>query len=274
MIRQSRGTQAFIYTAVSALTLIFVAPLLWIAASAFKTRLEIFTIPPVWFPSQFNLSNFQAVLEENIPFLVNSTIVTLVATAGVMAIAIPAAFALTFFTYRRKRDIEMWVLSTRMMPPVAAAIPLFLVGRAFNLIDTKTGLILLYVGFNLPFAIWLLTSFFRDLPTEVIEAALVDGASWRKVMTKVALPMSTSGIATVAIFTGLFSWNELLLPLFFTNRGAKTFSVVLTEFQGQTNIVWEQMSAAVVVQIIPVVVLTLLVQRYIVSGLTLGAVKE
>ncbi|MGH3665523.1 MAG: carbohydrate ABC transporter permease [Egibacteraceae bacterium] len=274
MINRTRGADTFLYAVAGIVTLFFVTPLLWVFSSAFKTRLEIFTIPPVWFPSGLYLANFQAVLDRNVPFLLNSMIVTLAATAGVMLIAIPAAFALSFFGYKRKKDLEIWVLSTRMMPPIAAAVPLFLVGQVLGLVDTRIGLILLYVGFNLPFAIWLLTSFFRDLPGSVLEAAIVDGASWGQVLRKIVLPLSSSGISTVAIFTAIFSWNELLLPLFFTNRQAKTFSVVLTEFQGQTNTVWEQMSAAVVIQVIPVVVLTLLAQRYIVSGLTLGAVKE
>lgn len=160
------------------------------------------------------------------------------------------------------------------MPPIAAAVPLFIAGQYFGLLDTLTGLTFVYIGFLLPFAIWLLTSFFRDMPGEVLEAARVDGASWWQLLRHVAVPISASGIATVMVFTGLFSWNELLLPLFLTNRKAKTFTVVLTEFQGQTNTVWEQMSAAVVIQVLPIALAVFLVQRYIVSGLTLGAVKE
>jgi ABC-type glycerol-3-phosphate transport system permease component len=228
----------------------------------------------VWIPSSLNLRNFAAVVEDNIPFLVNSIVVTLFSTAGVLLIAIPASFALSIFDIKRKDDISLWVLSTRMMPPIAAAVPLFLLGQSLNLIDTRVGLTILYIGFLLPFAIWMLASFFVDVPSEILEAALVDGASWWQVLTRVMIPVSASGLATVTIFTALFSWNELLLPLFFTNRQAKTFSVVLTEFQGQTNTVWEQMSAAVVIQIIPIILITFLVQRYIVSGLTMGAVKE
>lgn len=274
MIGRSRAADAFLYGAVLMVTLLFVAPLVWTFSSAFKTRLEIFTIPPVWFPTSLDLANFQRVLDKSLPFLLNSLVVTLVSTAGVLAIAIPASFALTYFSYRRKRDIELWVLSTRMMPPIAAAVPLFLLGRSLGLIDTRLGLVILYVGFLLPFAIWVLTSFFRELPRSVVEAALVDGASWGQVLTKVVVPLSSSGISTVGIFTALFAWNEMLLPLFFTNRQAKTFTVELTTFQGQVNIIWEQMTAAVTLQVIPVLILVFLMQRHIVSGLTLGAVKE
>lgn len=273
-MKRSRAEEAFLYVAVVLMTLFFIAPLLWIFMSAFKTRLEIFTLPPVIIPSRLNLDNFERVLSTNLPYLMNSTVVTVVSTTAVMLIAIPASFALAVFDYRRKRDLEIWVLSTRMMPPIAAAIPLFILGQRLGLLDTRIGLIMVYVGFLTPFAIWLLSSFFRDLPGPILEAALVDGASWWQVLRRVVLPISTSGVATVTIFTGLFAWNELLLPLFLTSRRAKTFTVVLTEYQGQTNIVWEQMSAAVAIQLVPVVVLVFLVQRYIISGLTLGAVKE
>ncbi|MEL6307780.1 MAG: carbohydrate ABC transporter permease, partial [Chloroflexota bacterium] len=169
--------------------------------------------PPVWFPSSLNLSNFQAVLEDNIPFLWNSIIITVLSTIGVLLIAIPASFALAVFNFKRSNDIELWILSTRMMPPIAAAVPLFLLADAVNLVDTHFGMIVIYVGFNLPFAIWLATSFFRNLPKEIFEAAIVDGATWPQVLWRIALPISRGGIATVTIFTALFAWNELLMAL-------------------------------------------------------------
>jgi ABC-type glycerol-3-phosphate transport system permease component len=266
--------KAIAFAIVTLLTVINIMPLVWVALSSFKTRLEIFTLPPQWIPSTLNWGNYEAVLDKNLPFLINSFVVTAFTTVGVLVIAIPAAFALTVFTMKRKRDIELWIISTRMMPPIAAAVPLFLLADTLDMIDTHAGLIILYVGFNLPFAIWLATSFFRNLPKDLFEAAIVDGATWSQVLTKIAIPVSSGGIATVTIFTALFAWNELLLALYFTNREAKTFTVVLTEFQGQTNTVWEQMSAAAVIQIIPIIVLTFFVQRYIVSGLTMGAVKS
>lgn len=273
-MRRSRAEDTFLYIVVVAMTLFFIAPLLWVFLSAFKTRLEIFTLPPVLIPGSLNLDNFERVLSTNMPFLLNSVIVTFSSTVVVMAIAIPASFALAVFDYRRKRDIEIWVLSTRMMPPIAAAVALFILGQYVGLLDTRLFLTLVYIGFLLPFAIWLLTSFFRELPAPILEAAIVDGASWWQVLRQIAVPITSGGIATVTIFTALFAWNELLIPLFLTSRQAKTFTVVLTEFQGQTNTVWEQMSAAVAIQVIPVVIMVFLVQRYIVSGLTLGAVKE
>ncbi|MBC8100210.1 MAG: carbohydrate ABC transporter permease [Armatimonadetes bacterium] len=273
-MKTAKWLQALIYAGIAFVTFLNITPLLWVILSSFKTRLEIFTLPPKWIPTSLNFGNFEAVLDKNLPYLLNSVIITSVTTVGVLLIAVPAAFALTVFTIKRKRDIELWIISTRMMPPIAAAVPLFLLADATQLVDTHVGLIILYIGFNLPFAIWLATSFFRSLPKDLFEAAIVDGATWLQVLMRIVVPISAGSIATVTIFTALFSWNELLLALYFTNREAKTFTVVLTEFQGQTNTVWEQMSAAAVIQIIPIIILTFFVQRYIVSGLTMGAVKS
>jgi ABC-type glycerol-3-phosphate transport system permease component len=251
-----------------------IAPLIWVFLSGFKTRLQIFTIPPVWFPSSLYLKNFQAILDNRLPNLMNSIVVTLATTAGVLVIAVPAAFALAVFTFKHKQDLELWILSTRMMPPIAAAIPLYLLIKQVNLYDTRWGLTLVYIGFNLPFAIWMGTAFLRQIPKEIMEAALVDGCSWGRVLVQIMVPLSAGGMSTVAVFTALFSWNELLMAIFLTSSNAKTFTVVLTEFQGQTNTVWELMAAGAAIQVVPIIILTFLVQRYIVSGLTMGAVKQ
>jgi len=273
MYISKRLKKLVLYLLAIVLTLINIAPLIWTFLSGFKTRLEIFTIPPVWIPSTLNLGNYEAIFDRRLPNLENSIAITLGSTAGVLLIAIPAAFALAVFSWKHKQGLELWILSTRMMPPIAAAIPLYLGIKEVGLYDTRWGMIIIYIGFNLPFAIWMSTTFLRQVPREIYEAALVDGCSWPQVLVRVAVPLSAGGISTVAIFTALFCWNELLLAIFLTSSNAKTFTVVLTEFVGQTNIVWELMAAGAVIQIVPIVILTFLTQRYIVTGLTLGAVK-
>jgi ABC-type glycerol-3-phosphate transport system permease component len=257
-----------------ALTVLNITPLIWTFLTGFKTRLEIFTIPPVWIPATLNWKNYEAIFDKRLPNLENSIVITLGSTVGVLFIAVPAAFALAVFTFKRKKDLELWILSTRMMPPIAAAIPLYLGIKEIGLYDTRIGMILIYIGFNLPFAIWMSTTFLRQVPKEIFEAALVDGCSWPQVLARIAVPLSIGGLSTVAIFTALFCWNELLLAIFLTSSHSKTFTVVLTEFVGQTNIVWELMAAGAVIQIVPIVILTFLTQRYIVVGLTMGAVKQ
>lgn len=271
---RKRLKKLFLVLVAIVLTLINISPLIWTFLSGFKTRLEIFTIPPVWIPSSLNWGNYEAIFDKRLPNLENSIVVTLGSTAGVLLIALPAAFALTVFTFKRKKDLELWILSTRMMPPIAAAIPLYMGIKEIGLYDTRVGLMLVYIGFNLPFAIWMASTFLRQVPKEIFEAALVDGCSWPQVLVRIAVPLSIGGLSTVAIFTALFCWNELLMAIFLTSSHSKTFTVVLTEFVGQTNIVWELMAAGAVIQIVPIVILTFLTQRYIVAGLTMGAVKQ
>jgi ABC-type glycerol-3-phosphate transport system permease component len=272
-MRNKGPRKAFLFVLAAILTLLNIAPLLWVALSSFKTRLEIFSSPPSLFPEKWQVQNYIDLFNVNLPYLLNSIIVTLVSTLGVLLLSVPAAFGLAAFTFPNKRDLEMWFLSGRMMPPVAAAIPFYLTLRQVGLIDTHMGLILLYVGIGIPLAVWLITSFMRSIHPAIYEAARIDGCKWRDIFLRITIPLSSGGIATATIFIAIFAWNELLLPLFLTNRFAKTFPVVLTSFQGQTEIAWELMCAGATIQVLPVIILTFFVQKYIVSGLTLGSVK-
>jgi ABC-type glycerol-3-phosphate transport system permease component len=272
-MRKSGVKKLFLFSLATIITILNIAPLIWVALSSFKTRVEIFATPPAWIPKQWHFQNYIDLFQSNVPYLVNSLVVTAISTIGVLILSVPACFALTTFTFRGKHDLEMWFLSGRMMPPVAAAIPLYLTLRQFGLIDTHLGLILLYVGVGIPLAVWLISSFMRSIPSEIVEAARIDGCKWSQIFFRITVPLARGGIATATIFISIFAWNELLLPLFLTNRTAKTFPVVLTAFQGQTEIAWELMCAGATIQVLPIVILTFLVQKYIVAGMTLGSVK-
>lgn len=253
---------------------VFTAPLIWMFLASFKPISEIFSIPPVWVPDFGNLANYAKLLTENWPFLLNSVIVTLSATALCMALSLPAAYALTQFKFRGRDFFADWVLSTRMMPPIAAAVPLYMAVNSVGMVDTIWALIIIYAGFNIPFAVWVAMSFFRKVPKEVIEAAELEGCTSVQTFLKVALPLSKSGIATVSTFVFIFAWNELLLALFLTTRAAKTFPVVISSFVTTSMTFWEMIAAASVIQAVPTVIFTLMMQRHIVSGLTMGAVKN
>ncbi|WP_306257389.1 carbohydrate ABC transporter permease [Pararhizobium sp. IMCC21322] len=261
-------------TAAFVITFVFMAPIVWMILAAFKTINDIYAIPPVWIPDFSYLDNFKLLLSENWKFLMNSTIVTLFATLLCLAFALPAAFALVYFKFQKQNFIADWILSTRMMPPIAAAVPLYMVFNGVGMLDTLPALILVYAGFNLPFAVWVAMSFFRNIPKEIIEAARVEGCSWVQTFRIIALPLAKSGIATVATFVFIFAWNELLLSLFLTTREAKTFPVVISSFSTVTKTYWELISAATIIQILPPVIFTILMQKHIVSGLTMGAVKN
>ncbi len=269
-----RRNQYVALFAAAFIVLFFTLPILWMVMASFKTINDIYAIPPVWLPDFSYLENYVLLLTENWQFLRNSIIVTLGATVLCMCFALPAAFALVNFGFRGRHLLADWILSTRMMPPIAAAVPLFIVFNTVGMLDTLPTLIIVYAGFNLPFAIWVAMSFFRNIPKEIIEAARVEGCSWFQTFWIVALPLARSGIATVATFVFIFAWNELLLALFLTTREAKTFPVVISAFSTVTKTYWELISAATVIQILPPVIFTLLMQRHIVSGLTMGAVKH
>jgi ABC-type glycerol-3-phosphate transport system permease component len=199
-MRNNKLRKGLLFTIAAILTLLNIAPLLWVALSSFKTRLEIFSSPRSLFPEKWQVQNYIDLFNVNLPYLLNSIIVTLVSTVGVLLLSVPAAFGLTAFTFPKKRDLEMWFLSGRMMPPVAAAIPFYLTLRQVGLIDTHSGLILLYVGVGIPLAVWLITSFMRSIHPAIYEAARIDGCQWRDIFLRITIPLSSGGIATTTIF--------------------------------------------------------------------------
>jgi ABC-type glycerol-3-phosphate transport system permease component len=261
-----------------ALVLLFVsvsvAPLLWLTLGAFKSTAELIAIPPVWVPNFANLQNFYDVITQFWPFIVNSLIATVGATILALVLAVPTAFALVNHRFRGREALADWILSTRMMPPIAAAVPLFVIFKGVGLLDSLLGLIIAYAGFNLPFAVWMTMSFIRRVPKELIEAARLEGCTWWQVLKDVVLPLSKSGLAAVATFVFIFAWNEFMLALFLTTREAKTFPVVISSFVGTGRVYWEYIAAASVIQCLPPVLFTFFMQKHIVSGVTMGAVKD
>lgn len=271
---RGRAREAGLLAAALGFVAFSTAPLLWMALGAFKTTADLIAIPPVWVPDFRSVDNFARLLGENTPFLMNSIVVTLGATALAMAFSVPTAFGLVNFKLRGANALADWILSTRMMPPIAAAVPLFVVFRTLGLLDNVLALVIAYAGFNIPFAVWVSMAFLRRVPREVLEAGRMDGCSWFDLLARIALPLSVSGLVTVATFVFIFSWNEFLLALFLTTREARTFPVVVSSFIGTGKVYWDLIAAASVIQMIPPVAFTLVMQRHIVSGLTMGAVKD
>jgi len=274
MNRTFRARDLAPLTLVLLFVLVSVGPLLWMFLGAFKPTAQIIAIPPVWIPDFTYLENFRDVLTEFWPFILNSLIATLGATALALLLAVPTAFGLVTFRFAGREAIADWILSTRMMPPIAAAVPLFVIFRGAGLLDTLPALIIAYAGFNLPFAVWMSMSFIRRVPKELIEAARLEGCSWLRVLWEVVLPLSRSGLAAVATFVFIFAWNEFMLALFLTTREAKTFPVVISSFIGTGRVYWEYITAASVIQCLPPVLFTFFMQKHIVSGITMGAVKD
>lgn len=268
--------RASIYLLALIFVMISIFPIVWLFLTSFKTRVEIFSIPPIWFPS-IKAENYVQEFSGNnsrFPFLFNSIKVGLISTFFTLVIGTLAAYGIARFPVPAKKNIEFWILSVRMMPPVAVIVPLYLIMRSFRFLDKIAGLIIVHTAFNLPFVIWILAGFLRSIPKDVEEAALIDGCTWLQSLLRISLPLAAPGLATTSIFSFMFSWNELLAALVLTGRNAKTLPVAISEYWSNTQIRWEAMAATSMVHVVPIIIVTFLIQRYIVRGLTLGAVKE
>lgn len=249
-------------------------PLVWMLSASLKTEILIYAHPPRWVFAPV-LASYHRVLY-NIPFasyFLNSLLIAAGTTAGGVALGSLAAYGFSRFPFRGSGVVRFLVLVTRMVPRVALVVPYFLVMIRLGLLDTRTGLVLAYVSFALPFAIWLLIGFFDDVPREIEEAALVDGCSQLRTFLVVTLPLAAPGLAVTSIFTFLLSWNEFLFALILSGVHSKTLPVVIAGFSTDVGPLYNDMSAAATLVMIPTVILTLLLQRHVVRGLTLGAVK-
>lgn len=255
------------------LALISIVPILWIVVASFKTFIQTQTPSMVW-PDFTYLDNYKIQFNgssSGIAPLMRSLIVATATMIVTMVLAIPAAYSLARYRIARKRDIQFWIISSRMMPTVAIVIPLAVLLQKAQLFDTLPGLIIVYSAGNLSFAVWLLSIFFHTVPETIEQAARIDGLSRLGVLWHITLPLARSSLFVIALFTWIFPWNELLYALVLTSGNAQTLPVYLSKFATNTTITWQGMAAVATIQIIPAVIITFLAQRYIVSGLSMGA---
>jgi multiple sugar transport system permease protein len=254
---------------------VFMFPIVMIFLTSIKERADALAVPPVWV-FRPTLGNYRDVFElyPFAAYLRNSVVVATLSTALALLVGVPAAYALARFRFRGDNHLRFWILSIRMTPAIAAIIPLFILLRRFGLTNSIVGLVLIYLTSSLPFIVWMLTRFFEDIPRELEEASLVEGSSWFGAMMRIAIPLARPGIAATAIFTFIFSWNEFLFALILTSTDrAQTMPVAVTLFIRETGIEWGYMTAVAVIMMIPIAILTLLAQRHLVHGLTMGALK-
>jgi sorbitol/mannitol transport system permease protein len=249
-------------------------PILWTVLTAFKSEAKAAAIPPV-FLFNVTLDNFRAVFNANyLSYFQNTVWLAGGSTLLALLIGLPAAYSLAFYSSPKYTPkVLSWVLSTKMLPLVGALIPLIVIYKRVGLFDSRLGMILLYTAFNLPLVVWMMRSFFADLPREILEAATVDGAGFLKIMTKVVLPLSAPGLAATALLSVIFSWNEFLLAVNLTSAKSGTLPVFISGFMTSEGLFWAKMSAASTLAIAPVILAGWLAQRSLVRGLTFGAVK-
>ena len=202
----------------------------------------------------------------------DSLIIALSTALVALIIGAPAAYGLARFRIGGE-NLSFWILSTRMFPPVASALPLFLIFKNLRLLDTHLALIIANTIFSLPFVIWLLKGFFEELPTEIEESALIDGCTYWGSFVRIALPLVAPGLMVTALFSFIFAWNEFMFALLLTRRSVRTLTIIVPSLVGGHEILWGEIAAIGVIAIIPGVLLSILLQRYLVRGLTLGALK-
>jgi len=275
IIKRTLRDQTFKLVSLSLLAVITIFPIVWIVMTAFKGPEEINVIPPTLIPLRPILGNFvEAIKTDFLLALRNSVVVGLVSTMIAMLISIPAGYAFARYRFPGSRTMLMLILMIRMVPGISLIIPFFKMMQSLHLINTYASLVLTYLSFQVPFATWLLESFFRGLPTEVEEAALIDGCSRLKAFVSVMLPLAAAGLATAAIFCFLMSWNEFLYAVTLSRTLiSKTGPVAVSEGVTSYQIFWGRMAASATLYILPVILFNLFFQRFIVRGLTVGAVK-
>lgn len=261
------------YAGMAIALVFFLFPLVWEGITSIKTPLEIKNpIPSVVFSPSFE--NWDYIVKSGFfRNLKNTVIISLGSSILTLAVASLAAYAFTNAEFKGRRGLAMDILTLRMLPPAAVVVPIFLIMRTYHLMNTYPGMILIYTTFNLPLACWLLMGYFRGIPREVGEAARVDGCSWLSVLWRMILPLSTPGLATTFIFCVLFSWSEYLFALVLTGRETQTLPVAAASVMTHFFIDWGGLASTSIFVVIVPIILTLVVQRHMVRGLSLGALK-
>jgi multiple sugar transport system permease protein len=270
-----RGPRALLWSVLAVVLVLYGFPFVYLVLTSFKPHAEAIAVPPSVFPRQWTVGNYiEALSGAGVPgSFLNSLQTAAISTALSLGLAIPAAYGVTRF----KTNFGSWfilaALVTRMVPPVAIGVPLTAMMSALGISDTSLALAIAHTTISLPLSIWLMVGFFEAVPPALDEAARVDGCSRLGALWRVVLPIVKGGVAVTAIFAFLTSWNEFLFALLLTTLRSQTTPIAIANFQTQFNLDWGPMTALAVVYSVPIVLLTLLLQRHIVSGLTLGAVK-
>jgi sorbitol/mannitol transport system permease protein len=258
-----------------ALAFLIFFPILWTILTSFKTEGDAAAIPPKFLFFDWTFENYSIVQARSdyFKFAMNSVILALGSTFFALLIAIPSAWGMAFSPGKRTKDLLMWMLSTKMMPPVGALIPIYLIFRDFGLLDTRGGLIAVLMLLNLPIIIWMLYTYFKEIPAEILEASRMDGASVWKELVYVLTPMAIPGIASTILLNVILAWNEAFWTLALTTKDAAPLPQFIASYSSPEGLFWAKLSAASTMAIAPILVLGWFAQKQLVRGLTFGAVK-
>jgi multiple sugar transport system permease protein len=276
------GGKAVRILIIAAVLILCLLPIYWMVSTSFKTQEEIFTVPPTLFPKNFTMENYLSItvgdISSSIMFMTyfkNSIIVSILTVAVTLLLATPAAYAFSRVPFKGKKNLIYFVLVSQMLPIVIILIPIYRAFLKLSLVSTYPGLVLSYMVFTLPFSIWMLKGYFDGIPRELDNAAKVDGCTRMQTMLQVILPNVTPGLTAASIVVFIQSWDEFMISLTLMDKDAmRTLPVgIIQSFVGQFTIKWGEMMAASVVTTIPVVILFMFLSKYLIGGLTAGAVK-
>ncbi|OYQ42044.1 sugar ABC transporter permease [Rhodoferax sp. TH121] len=255
-------------------TFLLFFPLGWLVLTAFKTELQAISVPPLVLFTP-TLENFEIVQERSdyMLYATNSLITSVASTILGLALAFPAAYAMAFFKGKYTKDILMWMLSTKMMPAVGALVPVYVMAQTSGLLDTRTGLVIVFTLSNLPIMVWMLYSYLKEIPAEILEASRMDGAGLWQEFRYVLLPLTMGGLASTGLLTLVLSWNEAFWSLNLSAAKAGTLATLIASYSSPEGLFWAKLSAASFMAIAPIVVFGWFSQKQLVQGLTFGAVK-
>jgi sorbitol/mannitol transport system permease protein len=255
-------------------TLLLFFPLGWLILTAFKTDLQAISVPPL-FVFTPTLENFTDVQERSdyLGYALNSVITSVVSTVLGLALAVPAAYSMAFFKSKRTKDILMWMLSTKMMPAVGALVPIYVMAQYAGLLDSRTALIIVFTMSNLPIMVWMMYSNFKDIPSEILEASRMDGATLYQEFRHVLMPLAMGGLASTGLLCLILSWNEAFWALNLSSAKSGTLANLIASYSSPEGLFWAKLSAASLMAIAPIVVFGWFSQKQLIQGLTFGAVK-
>lgn len=253
---------------------IFIFPIYWMVATSFKHQVDAFTRTPQWVFTA-TLDNYHAILFNSgfLELLINSLIVGVISTIVVLLLGISIAYPFARYKLSGGKHIITWVITLRIIPPIVTILPLYLLFARLGLVDTFVAFILMHIFFNLPLATLLLYGFFKDIPGELEESALVDGCNRFTAFFRIIFPVIKPGLVAAGLLSFIFSWNEFLFANILSGPNVKTAPVGLNEFSTPVGVLWGQISAAGVLIVLPVAIIAIIVQRHMIRGLTMGAVK-
>ena len=274
MIRADRGRGlALRYAVAVVVVVLFLFPIYWLFMISFKTPDEIFAHPPVWWPESIQFANYAVLFKDgDVVTVWNSLVIATASTAIAMVVGTMCAYSIARFRTGGNLFAE-WMLSNRMIPPIVIVFPVFLLYVKVGLVDTYFGLIILYTAFNLPYVVWMMRGYIQEIPLELEESALVDGCTRWQVFVRVVWPMARSGLFATAVFTFVFAWNEFIFALVLSRSAVTTFPVQVTHYFGGQSNFWAKIAAMSVLGTVPIFIAVAFLQRYLVRGISFGAVK-